>query len=220
MKIGLEYLQSPEKRALDIVGSVLLCPPVLALSGITAAALYKEVGDMRQLFFRQARNGRSGQKILVSKIRTINDKLTHATSEDLTTYGTFDPRAGRIGAFVRQVGIDEAPQIIDVLQGRMSLVGPRPLLDEDKDKYAQADPELFDEWIRIYPEMNPGLCGPSQILRHGRYLYDQEVMRQSMQLDIEYSRSASMSRDIETILTTPRDIVAATQQARAEKIAV
>jgi lipopolysaccharide/colanic/teichoic acid biosynthesis glycosyltransferase len=98
-----------------------------------------------------------------------------------------DPRVTPLGRFLRKSSLDELPQLINVLRGEMSLVGPRPLSMRDSDRLQERDPQAFADRLTV----TPGLTGPWQI--GGRSEVDYSRM---LELDIEYARNWSLGRDL------------------------
>jgi lipopolysaccharide/colanic/teichoic acid biosynthesis glycosyltransferase len=196
---SLEYLNSNAKRRLDVLGGLVVASALMP-AGLVAA-LVSEI-DTKSLnpIFRQQRVGKDGNIFEVMKFRTLPKALN---AEKMQTFGTFDPRASRIGMAIRESGIDEMPQIVNVLRGDMSLVGMRPLLQEDIDRLDGINPKLFRKWHEIYENVKPGLTGPSQIYRHQYKTSTDEVWEEAMRLDLEYSKQASLARDIRILGGTP-----------------
>src|SRR5271169_2706021 len=116
------------------------------------------------IFYRQPRRGRNGQPFTVYKFRSMYQDATDRLDNILTTdpnanleWETYfklkkDPRITRMGAFLRKTSLDELPQIFNVLGGDMSLVGPRPVLDEEITKY-------YREFSDYYHMVRPGITG-------------------------------------------------------------
>ena len=210
MAQGIEYLQSREKRIFDFTGAFLAIAPSAAASSVAALALWREVDGPANTLFRQARPGRDGELLNVLKLRTINRRLTEGRPVEL--HGEFDPRAGSMGKFIRQLSADEFPQVWNILKGDMSLVGPRPLPQVTMDLYREADPDLFKDWHDFYSSVRPGLCGYSQMMRKDIHdVFSNEVCTQSMELDLQYAEEASMGTDIKVLMETPRGIARAAQ---------
>jgi lipopolysaccharide/colanic/teichoic acid biosynthesis glycosyltransferase len=105
-----------------------------------------------------------------------------------------DPRVTPIGQFLRRTSLDELPQLINVLLGEMSLVGPRPLQIRDSEKLQAENPEAYS--CRL--EVMPGVTGPWQI--GGRSELDHVKM---VELDIDYARNWSLRKDLLILLKTP-----------------
>lgn len=137
------------KRACDIVVSVtglVLVSPVLII-----AALLIKTSSSGPVFFRQARIGYRGATIIVWKLRTMTDAPRHGVTEIYAG----NPEVTRIGSVLRRFKIDELPQLINILLGDMSLIGPRPGLPD----------QLIDYTPRAYRrlEVRPGLTGLAQV---------------------------------------------------------
>ena len=201
-KSGLEYLTSPTKRRLDLVGSVAIAATLLPAE--TLAAVLSAADTGANPFFKQSRVGRKGQTFDIYKLRTI---AKTAPDKALEIYGTHDPRASLLGQAIREIGFDETPQLINVLRGEMSLVGIRPLLQVTIDELEDISPRLFRKWYPIYAEIKPSLTGPSQIYRHGFRRHTHEVMAESMRLDLDYVRNASLINDLRILGSTPLQLL-------------
>src|SRR3990167_3743378 len=189
---GIEYITSTTKRRLDVLGAVALVgivSPVVLGASIVAGVNSRTFKP----FFKQPRIGHNGDEFNVIKLQTLRDE--HMTDR-LQTFCTFDPRATKVGLFMREVGIDELPQLINVLAGDMSLVGIRPLISPDINKMQSIDAVLFDEWYDAYTQSKPGATGPGQIYRHNYRYASDEVYRESMKVDMKYIESASLGRDL------------------------
>jgi len=172
------------RRAMDISGALaalILCAPAMAL--IAAVIRLSSPGPA---VFRQKRVGRAGRLFTFYKFRTMRT--------DVDPYGfsprdRLDPRVTRVGRVLRRFSLDELPQLINVLQGDMSLVGPRPLLGWQYDRWTDHQ--------RRRCEVKPGLTGWAQI--HGRAALTHE---DKIELDIWYVDHASFMLDIKIILKT------------------
>ena len=190
--------QDAAKRALDVVlASVALVAlsPLLLL--IAAAVRLSSPGPA---IFRQERLGRGGRTFVLLKFRSMRagvDDVAHReyvtsllTQEMPATGGQRglykleeDPRVTRVGAVLRRTSLDELPQLINVLKGHMSLVGPRPVLAWEA--------ELFDEAEKTRFLVRPGVTGLWQV--SGR---NQLSMRRALELDTEYVRRQRFSLDL------------------------
>lgn len=175
------------KRLLDlaIAGPVLLLlSPLMAILAILVA---RDVG--RPVFFRQQRPGLRGRPFLLFKFRTMRD--TGATAGNLLPDAD---RLTRFGSFLRSTSLDELPELLNVLKGEMSLVGPRPLLMQYLGRYTT-------EQMRRH-EVRPGMTGWAQI--NGRNAIDWE---QKFMLDVWYVDHVSFRLDITICLLTAIRIV-------------
>lgn len=205
-KKGLEYLLSEEKRRVDIVGGTLCAIPLLPLAATTAVASMIDTRTMNPLFIQSRVGGRGEEEsVQVMKFRTIPQSLGDLVARQ--TFGTFDPRASRTGVWIRQMGLDEVPQLLNVLDGSMSLVGTRPLARADIERNADAAPHIFDEWYEYFKVVKPGLIGPSQVLRHHYRQRTPEVVAASMEIDLRYFEAATFMGDIRYTLRAPLDVV-------------
>lgn len=185
------------KRLLDIgIALVLLIAlsPVLLLT-----TLLIRLDSAGPVLFRQTRLGLHGKPFDILKFRTMTvlengDRVRQATRND--------PRITRVGGFLRKASIDELPQLINVLKGQMSLVGPRP--------HARAHDAYYSRLIDGYngrQQVKPGITGWAQV--HGcrgetRTLDD---MRRRVEYDLWYVRHASVALDLEILFRTFREVV-------------
>jgi len=185
------------KRLTDVVLSataLILLLPVLA-----ASALLVLVEDGRPIFFAQRRQGRGGRVFMCWKFRTMHLNA-EAMARDLAQYNRcdgpqvfieHDPRVTRAGRFLRKTNLDELPQLINVLLGHMSLVGPRPS--------PQRENQFCPAWRDLRLSVRPGLTGLWQLRRTRAAGEDfQEWIR----FDIEYVRRMSIAFDIAILART------------------
>ena len=180
------------KRASDIVLAsailVLIAPLMLAI------ALAVKSGSPGPVLFKQRRYGLDGREIVVYKFRSMS------TLEDggvVTQATRGDPRVTPLGALLRKYSLDELPQFINVLQGRMSVVGPRP--------HAVAHNEMYRKLIRSYMvrhKVRPGITGLAQVngLRGETDTLDK--MRARVECDLAYLRNWSLLLDLKIVFMT------------------
>lgn len=213
---GAEYLQSPTKRRLDLIGGIALLG---ALAPIAAATSVVSAIDTRSLnpFILQKRVGVYGKPFSVIKLRTIRESMT---KDQVVTHGTYDSRASYVGSIIREFGLDEMPQLLNVIAGQMSLVGIRPLLEKDFDRMSVCDPALFEEWKQAYELAKPGLTGPGQIYRHHYRASTNEVYARSMRLDLDYIDNASLNTDLKIMRATPGALINANLHTVENSMAV
>jgi len=187
------------KRGLDILGC-LAALPLLALSTFFAAVLIR-IASPGPIFFLQERVGYRGRRFNLYKFRTM-----HVTA-DVTTHQThfaelvrsnvpmhkLDSRGDRRlvpgGWLLRASGLDELPQIINVLRGEMSLVGPRPCIPYEYGQYSPAQ--------RVRFSTVPGLTGLWQVSGKNRTTFDEMI-----RLDIKYAKNRSLALDVKIMLRT------------------
>jgi putative colanic acid biosynthesis UDP-glucose lipid carrier transferase len=180
------------KRASDIVLSSL----ILALTAplMLVLAIGVKLSSPGPILFKQRRYGLDGRKITVYKFRT----MTVAEDGDVVRQATRnDSRVTRFGAFLRATSLDELPQFINVLQGRMSVVGPRP--------HAVAHNEMYRKLIRGYMirhKVRPGVTGLAQVLGYRGETDTVEKMKARIEHDLAYLRSWSLILDLQIILKT------------------
>ena len=180
------------KRASDLVlGSliVLLIAPLLAVLAVGV-----KLSSPGPVIFRQRRSGLAGEEIVVYKFRTMRVMEDGAQVRQATRD---DPRITPFGAFLRRTSLDELPQFINVLQGRMSIVGPRP--------HALAHNEMYRELVRAYMvrhKVRPGITGWAQIngLRGETDTIDK--MKARVEYDLQYLRNWSLRLDLQIIART------------------
>ena len=201
------------KRAMDIVGSSLALAFFSPLFLLIAIAV--KLSSDGPVFFRQRRVGQYGNSFMFLKFRSMyanNDAQVHkqyvqqliagkadqhpSNGNGLGVYKlTKDSRITRVGAFLRKTSLDELPQFINVLQGEMSLVGPRPPIPYEVEAY-----EIWHR--RRLLEAKPGITGLWQVSGRSRVKFDDMV-----RLDLQYARNWSPWMDIKILLRTPGAVV-------------
>jgi Undecaprenyl-phosphate galactose phosphotransferase WbaP len=186
-------------RILDI-SLILLAAPYLLLAFIILAILIK-LDSPGPVFYRQIRIGQFGRKFPVFKFRTMVqnadkvlqdylDKFPELRAEWLATHKLKqDPRVTRLGALLRKTSLDELPQLLNIIIGDMSLVGPRPIVDAEVEKYGKC----FD----LYIQVRPGLTGLWQVSGRNNTTYERRV-----ELDEYYVRNRSLKLDLQILLKT------------------
>jgi len=188
------------KRGLDLaVASTLLvlCAPVLS-----AIALSIRLTSPGPALFRQERSGRNGKPFQIYKFRTMvvdaDDRKAELASLNEADGPIFkirqDPRVTRLGAFLRRTSIDEMPQLINVIRGEMSLVGPRP--------FPPSEAARIGGWASTRFSVPPGITGLWQV--SGRSDLSNEDL---LHLDSVYVSSWSLGWDIRILLRTPRTVL-------------
>lgn len=182
------------KRGSDIVLAtliLLLIAPIMLL-----VALAVRLDSSGPVIFRQRRYGLDGQQIWVYKFRSM--RVTE-DGEQIRQAQRGDDRVTRVGAFLRRTSLDELPQFINVLQGRMSVVGPRP--------HAVAHNELYRTQIRSYMvrhKVRPGITGWAQVNGLRGETQSLERMQARVRLDLDYLRRWSLALDLAIIARTVR----------------
>lgn len=172
------------KRVVDIVGAasaIVLFAPVL---GVVAVLVAKDIG--RPVLFRQKRPGRGGRSFTMFKFRTMREPKP-GESRFLSDANRMTP----LGAFLRKSSLDELPELLNVLRGEMSLVGPRPLLESYLSKYTAEQARRHD--------VRPGITGWAQV--NGR----QHIpFSKRLNLDVWYVDNHGLGLDIKILLSTIR----------------
>jgi putative colanic acid biosynthesis UDP-glucose lipid carrier transferase len=180
------------KRISDIVLAALIL--VLISPLMLAIAVGVKLSSPGPILFKQRRYGVDGRKIVVYKFRS----MTVAEDGDVVKQATKnDARVTRFGAFLRRTSLDELPQFVNVLQGRMSVVGPRP--------HAVAHNELYRKLIRGYMirhKVRPGITGLAQVNGWRGETETVEKMKGRIEQDLEYLRQWSLLLDLQIILKT------------------
>ena len=205
--IGISQNYQRTKRLLDILFSLLILIPLCVVIVVVAICIRLDTDG--PIFFRQKRVGFNGVEFEMFKFRSMhvnNDdswhraaiakymsgqKLVESTTSDLSYKQVDDPRVTRVGRFLRKTSIDELPQFINVLRGEMTLVGPRPPLPYEVEKYS-----LYDK-LRLSGK--PGLTGPWQVYGRSRVTFKEMV-----EMDIAYLKRQALLEDLKLIaLTVP-----------------
>jgi putative colanic acid biosynthesis UDP-glucose lipid carrier transferase len=185
-------LNAALKRAEDLVlGSLIL---VLIAPLMAAVALGVRLSSPGPVLFRQRRNGLDGREITVWKFRSMRTMEDGPVVRQATRD---DPRITRFGAFIRRTSLDELPQFFNVLQGEMSIVGPRP--------HALAHNAEYRELIRAYMvrhKVKPGITGWAQVNGHRGETDTLDKMRARLECDLEYLRHWSLALDLRIIART------------------
>lgn len=167
---------------------LLILMGLVALDGGKPLFAHKRVGQHGKLFkclkIRSMRHGAEQQ------LAAILESDPAAAAEWAADHKlTNDPRVTRIGKFLRKSSLDELPQLVNVLRGEMSIVGPRPVTEEELARYGNARTGYF--------AMKPGLTGPWQVDGRNEISYEDRVA-----LDVDYSRNYSFRRDLNIVAKT------------------
>jgi sugar transferase EpsL len=170
------------KRAFDVVTAAVALVIAAIPMAVLALAIRLTMGS--PVLFRQVRPGLGGRSFTILKFRTMR-------SGD----GTDAERLTRLGRFMRETSLDELPELLNVLRGDMSLVGPRPLLVAYLDRYSTVQARRH--------EVRPGLTGLAQVSGRNATTWDERLA-----LDVEYVDARSMALDLRIIGRTVRAVVA------------
>ncbi len=183
------------KRMFDVVSSLLaliiLFPVFLVISVVIAAT------EGLPVVFRQQRVGKGGKLFYIYKFRTMVKNADEVLKRDPVLWAEFqktyklenDPRISRVGRFLRRSTLDELPQLFNVLLGSMSIVGPRPIVEPELEKYGDHQ--------NLYLAMKPGCAGLWQCSGRSNTSYEERVT-----LDSEYYQRAGLRCDLWVIVKT------------------
>lgn len=183
------------KRVIDVALVVVFAPLWVPLTALTALAVWaSSPGD--PVLFKQLRTGKGGRRFMLLKFRTmVRDaervKSRLAVSNELKWPDfkiTDDPRITPLGKVLRRTSLDELPQLLNVLAGDMSLVGPRP---------TSFGLDTYELWHTERLEVKPGMTGLWQVIGRGRMEFDDRV-----RLDVAYVRRRSLRLDALILLLT------------------
>ena len=191
------YIYLFTKRAIDIIGSLLglifLSPLFLIV-----AILIKLEDPKGKVFFGHQRVGKGGVLFPCWKFRSMfanaEEMKKNFTEEQKREYAeTFklqnDPRITKVGAFIRKTSLDELPQLVNILKGEMTIVGPRPIVEKELEFYG-----VYDEY---YKSVKPGLTGLWQVSGRSDTSYEERVA-----FDMEYVTKRNIFWDIKIIFMT------------------
>ncbi len=198
--IGIKELNlSPQaraaKRLIDILATVLIMIPAIPLGAIIALLI--RLDSPGPIFFSQTRIGQHGKPFKIVKFRSMKvgaEEERDALRDQNEASGPLfkikdDPRRTRIGKFIRRTSMDELPQFLNVLRGEMSVIGPRPALPEEVEKY--------EAWQKQRLEVLPGISGLPQISGRSDLTFDEMCL-----LDIYYIENWSLSLDLTIMART------------------
>jgi exopolysaccharide biosynthesis polyprenyl glycosylphosphotransferase len=193
-RFGLSRSSGAIKRAFDLVGATILLVLLAPLALMIVVAI--RLDSPGPMLFRQVRVGRDGQSFRMLKFRTMvvgADALKRELSARNQAEGLFkiedDPRVTRVGRVLRRTSLDELPQLLNVLRGEMSLVGPRPLIVEE-------DRQVVG-WHRRRLQLTPGMTGQWQVLGSARI-----PLQDMVKIDYLYVANWSLWQDVKILLRT------------------
>lgn len=190
------FYRNRVKRGLDIalvlIGGIIVLPVILVLALLVAL-------DGSSPFYRSPRVGRGGRTFQMLKLRTmvpdadrqlenyLNSNAEARLEWNSTQKLKSDPRITRLGRFLRKTSLDELPQLWNVLVGDMSLVGPRPMMPEQRVLYSGL----------AYYSLRPGITGPWQISERNETTFSKRA-----EFDLDYDRNLSFATDLRILLKT------------------
>lgn len=195
-----EWLRRLAKRGLDLIGATAL---LVALSPVLLALWAVVRLDGGPAIYSHRRVGRRGQDFSCLKFRSMSvdaearlqallrDDAAARAEWETTRKLRQDPRVTRIGRFLRSTSLDELPQLLNVIRGEMSLVGPRPVTRDELDQH-------YGVAAAHYGSVRPGITGPWQVGGRSDTTY-----RERVDLDVDYATNSSFRRDLAILLRTP-----------------
>jgi exopolysaccharide biosynthesis polyprenyl glycosylphosphotransferase len=200
-RFGLSRSSRFVKRATDLAGAVIILLFVAPVMAVIAALI--KLDSPGPVFFRQLRVGRNGQPFEMIKFRSMthgaHDERARLAEHNQAGDGLFklaaDPRVTRIGRLLRRYSLDELPQLLNVVRGEMSLVGPRPLIVEEDQR--------VEGWHRRRLHLTPGMTGPWQVLGDTRV-----PLRDMVSIDYLYAANWSLWTDAKVLARTVGHVLA------------
>jgi lipopolysaccharide/colanic/teichoic acid biosynthesis glycosyltransferase len=201
------------KRTLDLVCLLLVAPALVPIMGLIALAI--RLSSPGPVLFRQERIGFRGESFMFFKFRTMRDAAETRSHQQyleklitsdapMEKLDLHDARVSRLGALLRASGLDELPQVFNVLRGEMSLVGPRPCIRYEYEKYRPEDCERLNAI--------PGLTGLWQVSGKNKTTFPEMVA-----LDVRYAKTLSLWQDITILLRTFPVVIEQTKETWERK---
>lgn len=184
------------KRVIDVVLSIvglILLSPVFLLIGLII-----KLDSKGPVFFAHTRIGKNGKLIKIYKFRTMQqnaeEMIKNFTPEQLKEYRKnyklkHDPRVTKLGKFLRKTSLDELPQIVNIIKGDLSIIGPRPVVEEEL--------ELYEENKEKFLSITPGLTGYWQANGRSSTTYEER-----MKMELYYVDNCSFSMDVKIFFKT------------------
>ena len=182
------------KRLIDFVIALCGTPFLLIIFLVVAPLIYLE--DKGPVFYNATRRGKDGKEFKMYKFRSMYVNSPDLRNEDGSTYnGENDPRVTKIGKILRKTSLDETPQLLNILKGDMSIIGPRPTLA------TKPISELPAERLKRY-EMRPGLTGYSQA-----YFRNSITQEEKFKHDVYYIENVTLLMDIKIFIQTAMSVL-------------
>lgn len=176
------------KRILDLLIAILALPFLLLMILIMSPIIY--FNDKGPVFYNAKRLGKNGKLYTMFKFRSMYVNAPDIRLADGSTYnGADDPRVTKVGRFMRSTSIDELPQLLNVLNGTMSLIGPRPDLPDDLERYP--------EDLKVLLTVRPGITGYCQA-----YWRNGATTTEKMEADAYYATHVSFLFDVKILVKT------------------
>ncbi len=190
---GPAFLKYTLDKVVSLIALIMLSPLLFAI------AMIIKLTSKGPVIFKQIRDGWDGKQFYVYKFRSM---YLHDDGEIIKQATKHDSRITPIGRFIRRTSIDELPQLFNVLEGSMSLVGPRP--------HAVSHNQFYSSRVKEYlarHRIKPGMTGLAQINGFRGETETLEAMEQRVELDLEYIKNWSFSLDLKILIKTPLALV-------------
>jgi len=176
------------KRVIDLIMALVALPFLVVLLLIIGPIIYFQ--DKGPIFYNAPRLGKNGKTFLMYKLRSMKKNAPDVRNNDGSTFNAMDdPRLTKIGKFIRKTSIDEMPQILNIIKGDMSLIGPRPDLPEHRKQYVGNESRKL--------EVKPGITGLNQA-----YYRNTVPWKERIQYDIFYIDHLTLWLDIKIFFKT------------------
>lgn len=181
------------KRLFDLMAALCALPFFLIVYAILAPFYF--FMDRGPMFYSGKRLGQFGKPFPMHKFRSMKVNAPDIRLSDGSTYnGDDDPRVTKLGKFLRKTSLDEIPQILNVLQGDMSLIGPRPDPLDWIDKYKEEE--------KVFLNVKPGITGYSQA-----YFRNSADAQEKIDNDVYYAKNISFLLDVKIFLRTIKTVI-------------
>ena len=182
------------KRLFDLIFALMAFPFWLVILIVVGPIIYLQ--DKGPIFYNAPRLGKDGKTFIMYKFRSMKVNAPDLRNEDGSTYSAEDdPRLTKVGKFLRRTSLDETPQLLNVIKGDMSIVGPRPTI-------CTSDFEKISGVRRKRYEVKPGITGYTQAYYRNSISQDEKFEH-----DAEYVEKRSLLLDIKIIMATIRTVV-------------
>lgn len=197
----MQFYSRRGKRVADLIGVAALAPAAALLT--SAAAIAIKLDDGGPVLYRSTRLGKDLKPFTLFKLRSMSVDAPDVRNPDGTTFSSADdPRVTRVGRILRKTSIDELPQLVNVLRGDMSLIGPRPSPTGHESTYTESFKRKF--------EVLPGITGYSQALNR-----NSDTLEERERTDTYYVDHVSPRLDLEILFRTVATVLASRNLNRA-----
>ncbi|MHA6481490.1 sugar transferase [Paenibacillus sp. strain BS8-2] len=181
------------KRLFDLITAVLVLPIWIIVFAVVGFAIYSQ--DKGPIFYNAPRLGKDGKIFKMYKFRSMKINAEDIRNQDGSTYNSeHDPRLTKIGKFIRKTSLDEIPQLLNVIKGEMSIIGPRPDLPEHQLSYTGNEERKL--------EVSPGITGYNQA-----YFRNTVPWKERIKNDIYYIDNLTLMIDIKIIFKTIASVI-------------